>query len=148
MPTRYTALPSQEETNSRELADAFGSDEDEDETTPLQNHHPEHHDIEASAGLSTEPNSYSGDNLPGTYDFERDYDVPPPGSPPGPSSSALPNNSFSAAIRLTYLPSCSFSAAEITTFKSIITSGRSAIDFVTRMDATARLDCVADFQTN
>src|ERR1700761_5500790 len=92
MPTRYTALPSQEETNSRELADAFGSDEDEDETTPLQNHHPEHHDIEASAGLSTEPNSYSGDNLPGTYDFERDYDVPPPGSPPGPSSSALPNN--------------------------------------------------------
>jgi hypothetical protein len=26
------------------------------------------------------------------YDFERDYDLPPPGSPPSPSAVALPNN--------------------------------------------------------
>ncbi|KAJ7929908.1 hypothetical protein B0H13DRAFT_1962448 [Mycena leptocephala] len=32
------------------------------------------------------------DHVPGTYDFENaDYDYPPPGSPPGPSTRALPN---------------------------------------------------------
>jgi len=31
-------------------------------------------------------------HVPGTYDFENvDYDYPPPGSPPGPSATALPN---------------------------------------------------------
>jgi hypothetical protein len=31
-------------------------------------------------------------HIPGTYDFENvDYDYPPPGSPPGPSAVALPN---------------------------------------------------------
>lgn len=86
MSARYTSLPSQEESNSRELADAFGSDnEDEDETTPLRIQYGLQ-DVEASAGL--QPAS----TLPGSYDFERDYDVPPPGSPPRPSSSALPND--------------------------------------------------------
>ncbi|KAJ4479982.1 hypothetical protein J3R30DRAFT_3733064 [Lentinula aciculospora] len=94
MSTRYTVLPSSEESNSRELADAFGSDnEDEDEMAPLQNHHTpqfrrDELDVEATAGLS--PATPSA--VPGTYDFERDYDVPPPGSPPGPSVRALPNN--------------------------------------------------------
>jgi len=88
MPARYTSLPSQDESNSRELAEAFGSDnEDDDETTPLRIQH-DTQDIEASAGLE----AGTSDTLPGAYDFERDYDVPPPGSPPGPSSSALPNN--------------------------------------------------------
>ncbi|KAJ3902137.1 hypothetical protein F5879DRAFT_884260 [Lentinula edodes] len=90
MPARYTALPSHEEVNSRELADAFGS-EDEDEMTTFQNHHTpqfrDNMDVEAYAGLP--PATPSA--VPGTYDFERDYDVPPPGSPP-PSSRALPNN--------------------------------------------------------
>lgn len=86
MPARYTSLPSQEESNSRELADAFGSDnEDEDETTPLRIQYGSQ-DVEASAGLQP------ADTLPCSYDFERDYDVPPPGSPPRPSSSALPND--------------------------------------------------------
>ncbi|KAF5392322.1 hypothetical protein D9757_001409 [Collybiopsis confluens] len=89
--TRYMALPPRVADNSRELADAFGSDnEDEDETTPLQDHQANlAQDIETSAGFST---TDSGSNVPGAYDFERDYDVPPPGSPPGPSSVALPNN--------------------------------------------------------
>ncbi|THV03195.1 hypothetical protein K435DRAFT_568765, partial [Dendrothele bispora CBS 962.96] len=30
--------------------------------------------------------------VPGAYDFERDYDHPPPGSPPGPSAFARPND--------------------------------------------------------
>ena len=30
--------------------------------------------------------------IPGAYDFEREYDFPPPGSPPRPSSRALPND--------------------------------------------------------
>lgn len=95
MPARYAALPTQEETNSRELTDAFGSDNEEegdDETTPLRNHqHPDlEQDIEASAGLSTALNMNS---VPGTYDFERDYDYPPPGSPP-PGDRALPNNDW------------------------------------------------------
>ncbi|KAJ3757657.1 hypothetical protein F5878DRAFT_705977 [Lentinula raphanica] len=82
MPARYTAIPSQEEANSRELADAFGPDNEEDEITPLQNHHTPHYhgeiDIEASAG----PPPPTPSAPPGAYDFERDYDVPPPGSPP------------------------------------------------------------------
>lgn len=31
-------------------------------------------------------------SIPGAYDFERDYDHPPPGSPPGPSTVARPND--------------------------------------------------------
>ncbi|KAG6900225.1 hypothetical protein C0993_001294 [Termitomyces sp. T159_Od127] len=31
-------------------------------------------------------------SVPGAYDFEREYDFPPPGSPPAPSSHALPND--------------------------------------------------------
>lgn len=73
MPARYTALPSQEEANSRELADAFGSDnEDDDERTPLTHHVPQL-DVEAQS------QSQTVNTVPGTYDFERDYDVPPPG---------------------------------------------------------------------
>ncbi|KAG6830657.1 hypothetical protein H0H92_015554 [Tricholoma furcatifolium] len=30
--------------------------------------------------------------VPGAYDFEREYDYPPPGSPPAPSQHALPND--------------------------------------------------------
>ncbi|KAJ3788038.1 hypothetical protein GGU10DRAFT_347142 [Lentinula aff. detonsa] len=91
MPARYTALPSQEEANFRELADAFGPDNEEDEMAPLQNHHtPQFHDdidIEASAG----PPPATPSVPPGAYDFERDYDVPPPGSP-GPSAHPFSNN--------------------------------------------------------
>ena len=31
-------------------------------------------------------------HIPGAYDFEREYDFPPPGSPPTPSARALPND--------------------------------------------------------
>ncbi|KAJ7593069.1 hypothetical protein C8J56DRAFT_779264 [Mycena floridula] len=74
MPTHYTPLPTRSEPAGRELNDAeldeaFESDDEDvnhSETTPLQRR---------SAGHSIEP-------IPGTYDFERDYDYPPPGSPP------------------------------------------------------------------
>ena len=75
MSRRYTALHSAPDAE-RELDDAFDNDDEDDEqleSTPLtaaQNHSAER----------------------GTYDFERDYDYPPPGSPPEPSAFALPNN--------------------------------------------------------
>jgi len=55
------------------------------ETTPLTN---------VNQSQQTEPSSSGGQSsvLPvSTYDFER-YDFPPPGSPPRPSSRALPND--------------------------------------------------------
>jgi hypothetical protein len=61
-------------TFSSDLDDAFGSDE-EDEQAPLNAHveQPPHH-------------------VPGAYDFEREYDCPPPGSPPLASAFARPND--------------------------------------------------------
>ncbi|KIM84146.1 hypothetical protein PILCRDRAFT_87611 [Piloderma croceum F 1598] len=83
MPARYTALQSVPDPE-RELHDAFHNDEDDDEqleSTPLTQAH--NHAVAAAERTN---------QTPGTYDFERDYDCPPPGSPPGPSAFALPNN--------------------------------------------------------
>lgn len=67
---------------TREMEDAFGDDDDEDE-------HDSHESTPLTRRHAQEPSLISG-----TYDFERDYDYtqPPPGSPPGPSATALPNN--------------------------------------------------------
>jgi hypothetical protein len=90
----YAPLPTQptQEDADRDLQDAFGDDDDEEdvlESTRLinQNHHP-------SANPSLHGNRPQPIQIPGTYDFERDYDytMPPPGSPPRPSASALPND--------------------------------------------------------
>jgi hypothetical protein len=82
MSARYTALHSALDAE-RELHEAFHNDEDDDdeqlESTPLTQAH-----NQAAAAERT--------MTPGIYDFERDYDYPPPGSPPGPSALALPNN--------------------------------------------------------
>lgn len=82
MPARYAALPSSNSAPDaqRELEDAFESDnEDDQESTPLTQQHNRAQSIPPTA-------------IPGTYDFEREYDYPPPGSPPRPSTLALPND--------------------------------------------------------
>lgn len=70
----YSALASEPDAQ-RELEDAFESDNEDD------------HD-EALLQQPTRP------TIPGTYDFERDYDyiVPPAGSPPSPTAFARPND--------------------------------------------------------
>ncbi len=75
MPSTIHASPIPLMTPERELEDAFESDNDDDG-----------HSHSERAPLNT------NNVVPGAYDFERDYDYPPPGSPPGPSEFALPNN--------------------------------------------------------
>lgn len=81
-PPRYAPLPNPRSTEDaeREMDDAF---EDDGESTPLN---------VAYAPSPTHARTRS--TPPGTYNFEREryYDIPPPGSPPRPSSVALPNN--------------------------------------------------------
>ncbi|KAA1467600.1 hypothetical protein DENSPDRAFT_877451 [Dentipellis sp. KUC8613] len=87
-PARYAPLPNPRSVPDaeREMDDAFAADDDDfsdhNETTPLNINHA--HDDHSDAPPQT-PHT-------GAYDFERDYDMPPPGSPPGPSSVAIPNN--------------------------------------------------------
>jgi len=69
---------------AREMEDAFEEDDaDDNESTPLSRTHHE-----------PQQQQFHSSQIPGAYDFERDYDytMPPPGSPPGPSTTALPNN--------------------------------------------------------
>jgi len=87
MSARYSALlnPQSQPNAERELDDAFDEsdgedDDDELEYTPLTQSH--------NIAVAAERQNSS----PGTYDFERDYDYPPPGSPPRPSAFALPND--------------------------------------------------------
>ncbi|KAK0199190.1 hypothetical protein DFS33DRAFT_1376550 [Desarmillaria ectypa] len=77
MSSHYSRLPNPSVDAQRELEDAFKSENEDDglshsERIPL--------------------NSSNSNSVPGAYDFERDYDYPPPGSPPSPSAFALPNN--------------------------------------------------------
>ncbi|THH13965.1 hypothetical protein EW146_g6310 [Bondarzewia mesenterica] len=88
---RYAPLPNSraEPDAEREMDEAFGMEDDDEqasehgETTPLtvkSSTPPDgSHDVSTAQGN-------------GIYDFERDYDYPPPGSPPDPSSRALPNS--------------------------------------------------------
>ncbi|KAJ7052508.1 hypothetical protein C8F01DRAFT_997993 [Mycena amicta] len=68
MAARYSQLAQ----DDSELDDAFGGEEIEPTAEPF---HP---------AVTTA--------VPGAYDFEREYFPPPPGSPPRPSASALPNS--------------------------------------------------------
>lgn len=87
MSNRYAPLPTNPDENlNLELEAAFDDPDDSyfvdqpDESSPLRLSHPE------SPPLSSP--------LPATYNFESsicDYDQPPPGSPPLPSSHAVPN---------------------------------------------------------
>ncbi|KAJ7719381.1 hypothetical protein B0H16DRAFT_1606875 [Mycena metata] len=77
---RYAPLPSRSAQDAdSELADTFGGDDDDDdEETPLN---PQFVNVVA--------------HVPGAYDFEREYDCPPPGSPPqviGNSNGTIPTS--------------------------------------------------------
>ncbi|PPQ67470.1 hypothetical protein CVT25_006011 [Psilocybe cyanescens] len=92
MSGRYAPLanPRSAPDAEREMEDAFGLDDDENdehtahESTRLTN------DVEFSR-IET-PSKTETSAIPAGYDFEREYDFPPPGSPPRPSSRALPND--------------------------------------------------------
>ncbi|KAK7061839.1 hypothetical protein R3P38DRAFT_2596624 [Favolaschia claudopus] len=82
---RYAPLPNSRDPDD-ELDAAFDDSDDEgedaSETQPLN----------PTPRPPTHSSRPSTNHIPGTYDFENvDYDYPPPGSPPGPSSRALPN---------------------------------------------------------
>jgi hypothetical protein len=72
-----------------EMDDAFDDDDNDDqqESTPLTRFHPQ-------SSISTAPPLFGESDAarPNTYDFEREYDFPPPGSPPSPTTSAFPND--------------------------------------------------------
>ena len=100
MPSPYAPLPTPRyapDEAQRELDDAFDSDDegqDSSERTPLtrppprsDSHYHPPLDADFPEAIPTPATS-----VPGGYDFERDYDYPPPGSPPGPSAFALPND--------------------------------------------------------
>ena len=92
MPAGYTSLPNPRSNPEREMADAFDLDEDVDDDHPAYESTPLTHNNRQSP-LATGhffPREIS--STPGTYDFDREYDFPPPGSPPRPSSRALPND--------------------------------------------------------
>jgi hypothetical protein len=92
MPAGYERLAAADD-QERELEAAFEGSDDEgndndNENTPLNRLH-------GGAHMSPDPYAPPPVTPPGqmgTYDFERDYDLPPPGSPPRPSATALPND--------------------------------------------------------
>lgn len=73
------------------MEDAFDVSDDEDEREQEQETRPMI--PTAQAGLSSDdiPSSNNNNNL---YNFEYDYMMPPPGSPPRPSARAIPDNVF------------------------------------------------------
>jgi hypothetical protein len=83
MSNRYAPLPNNPSSNKDthdEMEAAFDDSDDEDNITETQPLNP------ASRSQPQTP-------VPaGTYDFNADYDYPPPGSPPRPSALALPNS--------------------------------------------------------
>jgi hypothetical protein len=98
MVARYSRLPL---SRDDELDAAFESDHGEDiedtehqasSSTPLLFTSTQNNAQHLLSAAAHEPSS--AESQESVYDFERDYDyaVPPPGSPPRPSSRALPNN--------------------------------------------------------
>ena len=92
--TPYAPLPTQptQEDADRDLEDAFREDDDDEEDVPESARLIKQHNqptVNPSHGNRPQPIQ-----IPGAYDFERDYDytMPPPGSPPRPSATALPND--------------------------------------------------------
>ena len=88
---RYAPLPNPQTDldAEREMDDAFDDDDHDNqaETTPLTLYQPR---SPVSAGQP--PLRGSSQTVSNAYDFERDYDHPPPGSPPSISTHAFPNN--------------------------------------------------------
>ncbi|KAH9031784.1 hypothetical protein EDB85DRAFT_1958426 [Lactarius pseudohatsudake] len=88
---RYAPLPNpQTDVDAeREMDDAFDDDDHHNhgETTPLTLHHPR-----SPVFAGQLPLRGSSQQATNAYDFEREYDYPPPGSPPSVPTLALPNN--------------------------------------------------------
>ena len=95
MPARYTPLPTQQSARDadRELNEAFESDDD-DHDGNLVSAHDNHPNIRSYFTDHHPRSSPENTTIPGAYDFERnyDYDRPPPGSPPRPLATTLPND--------------------------------------------------------
>jgi hypothetical protein len=92
---RYTQLPISQPhhqvTQHVEMRAAFDYSDDEDNERTASEAHPLNpvSTVPAPAPISVQTPTH----VPGTYNFDAvDYDYPPPGSPPAPSSFALPNN--------------------------------------------------------
>jgi hypothetical protein len=87
---RYAPLPNPQSDldAEREMDDAFDDDDHDSqgETVPLTLHQPR---SPVSAGW--QPSRGNSQPLSNAYDFEREYDYPPPGSPPS-LPLAFPNN--------------------------------------------------------
>jgi hypothetical protein len=90
MSARYSALPNpRSDRNVGEMEAAFDYSEDEDEGHDASESQP----LNRPTSSPTTPHVSPPLQPSRTYDFENvDYDYPPPGSPPGPSQVALPNN--------------------------------------------------------
>jgi len=92
MPAGYTPLPNPRSNPEQEMADAFDLDEDVDDHHSAHESTPLTHNKRQSASHPGHVSPTETYSIPGAYDFEREYDFPPPGSPPRPSSRALPND--------------------------------------------------------
>jgi len=90
-PSGYSPLPNprSQPDADRELNEAFDSDDGEEYD---EQRHTESTPFIHSPSSPYEESTTTPAATPGAYDFERDYDHPPPGSPPGPSTFAFPNN--------------------------------------------------------
>jgi hypothetical protein len=90
MSTRYAPLPNPH--TDPLLNDEMEAAFEEDDEGDMNDHHAESRPLNPSSYSS--PSPLSRTSTPGIYDFENfDYaSLPPPGSPPRPSSTALPNN--------------------------------------------------------
>lgn len=103
MPARYAPLhnPALDPENELDAAFEISDDEDEDDQRPQRNTRSvsAHNGYHPLSNVEPEPHTQDPPApapapAPGTYDFENvdyDYTGPPPGSPPSPSSRALPN---------------------------------------------------------
>lgn len=102
---RYTPIPNPQEAAEaaeRELEDAFDVSDDERDAEPTSRAETRPMIRPSSApdspinnisnnNFNSTPRSTSNNNL---YNFEYDYTIPPPGSPPRPSTFAIPDNIF------------------------------------------------------
>lgn len=96
MSNRYVQLPnprSAQPDRDDELEAAFDYSEDEEDDRNISESRPLNTSSTQNTVAPTIRKTSQPQVLSGTYDFENsDYDYPPPGSPPGPSATALPNS--------------------------------------------------------
>lgn len=100
MSGRYAPLPNPrtDRDADNELDAAFDDSDDEGDDS-------ESRPLNPAPTSPTHTSRPSIAHVPGTYDFENaDYDYPPPGSPPGPSTRALPNGTQISVLSMPQIP--------------------------------------------